>query len=265
MAQKSAAALTTDNNNIVVTETAPESITPATLGALLQSFIDSFWNKTDSPFTLPPANIAKADLPAQWAIAANDKRWYKITDRSDSNPLFVQVINGSISPFGIWVKGGKNCFVIMDYVNGKTGEPNSGSSAFILAIDDTQLLTFNGTLKFVNGNQGLGKVLVSDANGLLNYGIAKTPYTSFAPATGNTIILLKNTYNIINPGAGLSALTIQFPGSPADGDFVEFKITQAITTITYSGGSFISANMNNSNGAGFWIKYIYNSNTGYWY
>lgn len=171
MSAQGNAALTTLNNNNVVNQTAPQSITPAILGSnVLQNIIDSMWNKVDDLLTLPPTTITKAQLAT--AIGASslnmrtngysDKQWLQITDRTDTYPLFVQ-INGAntISPFGIWVKAGKPLAVIMDYVNGYQGE----TLPFIAVFDENRQLAIPNKIIISDASKGADKVLVSDSNG----------------------------------------------------------------------------------------------------
>ena len=62
-------------------------------------------------------------------------------------------------------------------------------------------------------------------------------HTIFSPSSASVITLIDNQYNIVNPSAALSALTIALPSSPANNDVVIIKFTRAITTISYSGGT----------------------------
>lgn len=62
-----------------------------------------------------------------------------------------------------------------------------------------------------------------------------------APTTGQTITVNTNGYVQlrINPAGTLLALTITLPGSPSDGDTVEVASSQAVTTLTMSGGTIV--------------------------
>lgn len=71
--------------------------------------------------------------------------------------------------------------------------------------------------------------------GTLNY-----PHTIFTPTTGSTVNVVNKQYNIINPAGSLLALTINLPSSPANGDSVQIKYTQGISTVTYTGGTVVS-------------------------
>lgn len=59
----------------------------------------------------------------------------------------------------------------------------------------------------------------------------------FTPTTGQTVTLANNQFNVINPAGTIAALTITFPASPQDNDHVRIKFTQAVTTITWTGGT----------------------------
>lgn len=179
MSAQSTAALTTANDNNVVLQTSPESITPGLLGSnVIQQVIDSMWNRVDDLLTLPPVSVTKAVLAA--AIGASslnnrtngfsDKQWVQINDRTDTYPLFVQINGaGTISPFGVWVKAGKPLAVIMDYVNGYQGE----TLPFIAVFDENRKLNLPNQIIIADGSQAADKVLVSDANGASTWKIAQ--------------------------------------------------------------------------------------------
>lgn len=164
MSAKSKSDLTTENNNVVVSQSFPDSITPATLGGvLLQDIIDSMWNKVDDLLTLPPRSLTKAALAAEiGASSLNDKQWILITDRNDGNPLFVcSQLTNKISPYGIWVKAGVPLAVIMDYPNGHDGETNP----FIAVFDENQKLNLPKQIVIADGSQSDNAVLTCDSNG----------------------------------------------------------------------------------------------------
>lgn len=98
----------------------------------------------------------------------------------------------------------------------------------------------------------------------VNQQIAYVPaHTSFTPATGSTITLLDNQLNIINPSGSLSTLTLTLPSSPANNDVIYIKYTQAISSITYSGGTIVGVPASST--AGSLNILTYDSATGYWY
>lgn len=89
------------------------------------------------------------------------------------------------------------------------------------------------------------------------------PHTIFTPSTGGTVNLVKNSYNAINPSGAIIALTVNFPPTPSDGDFVEIKYDQGVTTITYTGGTI--AGGTSSAALGAYVKFTYDSGTSKWY
>lgn len=164
MSAKSISDLTTENSNVVVSQSFPNSITPATIGGvLLQDIIDSMWNKVDDLLTLPPRSLTKAALAAEiGASSLNDKQWIQITDRNDGNPLFVcSQLTNKISPYGIWVKAGVPLAVIMDYPNGYEGE----TSPFIAVFDENRKLNLPQQIVIADGTQSDNAVLSCDSNG----------------------------------------------------------------------------------------------------
>lgn len=62
-----------------------------------------------------------------------------------------------------------------------------------------------------------------------------------APTTGATVTVNGNgnIKLLINPAGSLLALTIAFPASPQDGDVLQLGSTQAVTTVTMSGGTIV--------------------------
>jgi hypothetical protein len=61
-------------------------------------------------------------------------------------------------------------------------------------------------------------------------------------ATGFSVTIAQsNTHLILTPDAGYAAGTIVLPATPVDRDEVLITSTQAVTTITFSGGTVIGA------------------------
>lgn len=94
--------------------------------------------------------------------------------------------------------------------------------------------------------------------GTLNY-----PHTIFTPTTGSTVNVVNKQYNIINPAGTLLALTINLPGSPANGDSVQIKYTQGISTVTYTGGTVVSPITTPV--TGMFVILVYDSGSNKWY
>lgn len=99
----------------------------------------------------------------------------------------------------------------------------------------------------VSGTTGTDAVLVSHSNvvgsvsatAFAQTGKIQYNHTIFTPTTGNTITLINNQYNIVNPAGALLALTVTLPSSPANNDVVYIKFTQNVTTVTYAGGTVV--------------------------
>lgn len=83
------------------------------------------------------------------------------------------------------------------------------------------------------------------------------------PATGGTVNLVNNQYNIINPSGTIATLTVNLPSSPADNDRVEIKYTQAVTTVTYGNGTVVDGIASPISGQ--LVVLVYDSSAGKWY
>jgi hypothetical protein len=69
--------------------------------------------------------------------------------------------------------------------------------------------------------------------------LGQNPHVIFTPTTGSTVTTVIYNEEIINPAGTIAALTIALPTIVANNDKVYFKYTQAVTAITYSGGTVI--------------------------
>ena len=97
----------------------------------------------------------------------------------------------------------------------------------------------------------------------ITLGVANYNHAIFTPATGNTVNVIKNSYNIINPSGTLVALTINMAVSPNNNDLMYIKFTQAITTLSFTGGTVQSAL--NTIALGGLMVLVYDSGTSIWY
>lgn len=131
--------------------------------------------------------------------------------------------------------------------DGTVANPTT-TPAITLKTTITGLLKGNGT--------AISAASSSDVNKLFGH-------TVFMPTTGGTVNLVVNQDNIINPSGALLALTIVLPSSPNDNDFVNYKFTQPITTITYSGGTI--ADSITSPVAGSFIRLVFDFASTKWY
>lgn len=94
-------------------------------------------------------------------------------------------------------------------------------------------------------------------------GVTNRSHTIFTPTTGGTVTLVANQYNIINPAGALVALTVTLPSSPANNDTIQIKFTQAVTTVTYNGGTV--ADGITSPIAGGYVIFTFDSGSNTWY
>lgn len=125
------------------------------------------------------------------------------------------------------------------------------------------------------GNQGLvgsqGFQGVTGSQGNQGFqgptGSISTPETiTFqTPTTGTTVTITAFAYNIIAPAGALLALTIALPAGPSNGTWFEAKFTQAISTITYSGGSVSGSALTAIATSNPYMKLVFRSVDSTWY
>jgi len=196
--------------------------------------------------------------------------------------------------------GGDTFFVVNSTANGNAAFSVTTVDGFVLGISansiiqnvsllaqdkSTQMIgsyynTFNG-VPSVNEDSAKGYVanesILRDYNTQIEYlctsssaGAAawkvatpRIPHSIFTPLTGATVTTAVNQTNIINPAGALLALTINLPSSPVNNDFVEIKFTQAITTVTYGGGTVLGGIV--APILGTFTKLTYDAGTSTWY
>lgn len=150
---------------------------------------------------------------------------------------------------------------------GGNNQTLSGKSNTVVVpnlIITTPNVKVNGiTYSFPSVQGGTSSLLTNSGTGSLTWTNGNEPHNIFTPTTGSTINLVNNRMNIINPSGTLIALTLNFPASPSNNDFVEIKFTQAVGTVTYSGGTILGGITATSIGS--YIKFTYDSGTSTWY
>lgn len=77
---------------------------------------------------------------------------------------------------------------------------------------------------------------LSGSGGTKNYA-----HSIFAPNSGDTVNLVNNQYNILNPSGTLATLTVAVPSFPSNNDVVYIKFTNAITALSFSNGTVVGA------------------------
>jgi hypothetical protein len=110
----------------------------------------------------------------------------------------------------------------------------------------------------------------NDENGFLQFLRRKLPVNGSGtlinsvstPLTGASITPIPGQNNIINPAATIAALTIVLPSNPIQNESISFTFTQAVTTITWSGGTVVG---HTSATAGSQFILNYNADTNKWY
>lgn len=198
------------------------------------------------------------------------------TNSTSSGGLYALDVAAGISHFGV---GTSNFSAVMDgtlYINGAT---KTNTVALGLSASTTNQTTLNipagvdptgGSVNTASGNMwynganlyfvdgtgtGVGRDLL---NGLHNY-----KHTIFTPATGGTVNLSVNQYNIINPSGAIATLTVNLPSSPNNNDVVYIKYTQAVTSVTYGNGTVIDGITAPT--AGGLVVLTYDAGTSSWY
>lgn len=129
--------------------------------------------------------------------------------------------------------------------------PATGMATYAVTVPPTQ-----GTIYTVMSNSdGAGTMLWKPMGSMA--------HTIFTPTTGSTVTLINNQYNIVNPSGAILALTVTLPSSPANNDFVYIKYAQAVTTVTYAGGTVVDGIV--SPAAGGLVVLQYDAGTTSWY
>lgn len=94
-------------------------------------------------------------------------------------------------------------------------------------------------------------------------GTSNYVHTIFIPTTGQTINLVKNKYNIVNPAGTLLALTLNLPSGVVNNDILYIKFTQNVSTVSYTGGTV--ADPITAPTVGGLIVLVYDNATSTWY
>lgn len=195
---------------------------------------------------------------------ADTKELLHVDDAGTSIKLPQYTSNGIMS-----VSGGTGTLGVVNVVpiaNGGTGTSTpgivAGTNITVSGSWPNQTVNSSGGVPtgvsgqifgFYDGGASIaiGRLSVQNASGI------------FTPATGGTITLINNNWNIVAPTGPLVALTITLPSSPSDGDRVAIKFTQAITTVTYTGGTVVDGLT--SPAASNLSQLVYKSSTSSWY
>ena len=145
----------------------------------------------------------------------------------------------------------------------------AGNSTSLIVNDSTHTYTFSkpnftiGSMALVFPGSNATGVLTNNGSGTLSWSNGQLSHVIFTPTTGSTVNLTDNAYNAINPAGAILALTINFPSSPVDNDVVEVKFDKGVTTVSYTGGTFVGGITTAA--LGDYIKFTYDAGTTTWY
>lgn len=132
-----------------------------------------------------------------------------------------------------------------------------------LRITSTGGIAFNGSSNYGS----TGQILTSNGNAPPTWNTeGQLLHAISTPTVGATVTLTDNYINIISPAGTLASLTINFPNSPSNNDFVEVTFDQIITTVTYvagTGGATIKGQINGV--VGGQKRWDYDNGTNTWY
>ena len=116
-----------------------------------------------------------------------------------------------------------------------------------------------------NALSAIRKITWQNKNGTVAYkGEISYNHTIFTPTTGQTVNIVNEQYNIVNPSGALLALTINLPPTPSDSDTVYIKYTQSVSTVNYTGGTVVGGLTSATGGTAPTIL-VYDGGTNKWY
>ncbi len=162
---------------------------------------------------------------------------------------------------------GDNVIALHDYSfvigSGISSSQNDSMSIGFLGYE--QLYIDYNEVKFTQLTGAATEMAVLSSTGVIGRGGLLGQFTAVqyaTPTTGSTVTSDGSPQLILNPGGALLALTIAFPASPADGQIFKFCSTQAVTTLTLSGGTIAGA-LTTIATNGF-ASYVYSSSAAEW-
>lgn len=184
-------------------------------------------------------------------------------DQQNGNPNVINMYLNSTSSFGMAIgRGGAQATARLQLMgaSGSNMAPlklTATSSNPLLTVTEAGAIENDGNHLYYTATAS-GTRYQLDRQGVSNYA-----HTIFTPTTGNTVNLVNNQYNIINPVGALLALTLNLPSSPLNNDCVYIKFTQNVTTVTYANGTVVDGITAPS--AGGLTIFVYDSTNTSWY
>jgi hypothetical protein len=161
---------------------------------------------------------------------------------------------------------GNKTFSGLHFLTGILNDTASLTKTKVLVQDTTNGKVYNYGFQTIDTTGQVDGYAVKWSSSVGHFIVAsgvKFQHTIFTPTTGNTIALNNNQENIINPAGTLSTLTMTLPSTPANNDIIYLTFTQAITTITYSGGTVAGGRTSAAIGNQWHLTY--DSGTSTWY
>lgn len=140
----------------------------------------------------------------------------------------------------------------------------NNSTVDALVVKSTGAVAFNGASNYGSS----GQYLMSNGNAAPTWvsSASNLPHAISTPTTSATVTLNDNQINIISPAGTIAALTVNFPNSPSNNDFVEVTFDQIVTSVTYvsgTGGSTIKGQINGV--VGGQKRWDFDNGTNTWY
>lgn len=145
----------------------------------------------------------------------------------------------------------------------------SGSGKIGIRVNPLQALHVGGQVQIDTLTNGTA----TDSSLVVSVGVLKKvksgaiattlDHTVFTTSDGGTVNLNNHQYNILNGSGAFTALTVNLPSSPENGDVVYLKFTTPVTTVTYGNGTVVDGII--SPGSGSLVMLVYDTATTSWY
>lgn len=209
-------------------------------------------------------NVAVGDLAGQNSTGDNNVfvgSNSAVANTSGSRNTFVGEASGILN------NGNNNVF--LGYSAGRRQTATSNTMIFDIKDRSSSAGELaNGLIISVGATDSSDQTTTTNAKFTCTGGVGRglELHAISTPTTAATITLAKNKYTAIDPAGTIAALTITFPASPYNNDFVEVKFTQIVTAVTYvagTGGATIKSQINGVLGG--YSKWVYDVGTNTWY
>jgi hypothetical protein len=134
-------------------------------------------------------------------------------------------------------------------------------------VSQTPYIAFNHT---TIRHQGLAnfdptQFITADAFGNMELKSVNATHNIVVPSTGGTVTLTAGNTTIVNPGAGLAALSLHFPTTATNGQTIQVKFEQAVAALTLAGGSGTAIIPSAATVTGSPMQWAWDGTTSTWY